>query len=259
MVSTLSQWKREPVAAKVPEITVLFWVIKVLTTGMGEAASDFLAGINLVLAGGLGIVGFAIGMWLQFRSSRYQAVTYWFAVAMVALFGTMAADGLHVALAVPYAASTTFYAILLAVVIYCWHRSEGTLSIHSIVTRRRDVFYWLTVLVTFAPHSSTRVTITNAGHLPPLLSTPPAPLSCPTPQRSEVSHAASWFNYTNPKIGGWTETPPARLVIVGTRDGPGPREIEYTGIPGRYPSAERPLMAPTADALAARKPSISSG
>ncbi len=141
---------REPLAAKVPEITVLFWVVKVLTTGMGEAASDYLGEVSLVLAGAVGAVGFAAALWLQLRTRRYVAVVYWSAVAMVAVFGTMAADGLHVALGVPYVASTVFYAILLAAVFYLWRRSEGTLSIHSIYTRRRETYYWITVFVTFA-------------------------------------------------------------------------------------------------------------
>lgn len=141
---------REPLAAKVPEIIVIFWVVKVLTTGMGEAASDFLGHGNLVLAGGVGFIGFVFAMWLQFRVRRYLAHVYWFAVAMVAVFGTMAADGLHRILGVPYVASTTFYALLLALVFWQWKRREGTLSIHSITTRRREMYYWAAVLVTFA-------------------------------------------------------------------------------------------------------------
>ncbi|SDJ37495.1 Uncharacterized membrane-anchored protein [Frankineae bacterium MT45] len=139
-----------PRAAKVPEITFLFWVIKVLTTGMGEAASDWLAATNLILAGGVGLIGFVIGMWLQFRATVYRPTVYWFAVAMVAVFGTMAADALHKGLGLPYWFSTTFYAVLLAIVFVSWQRSQGTLSIHSITTRRRETFYWITVLVTFA-------------------------------------------------------------------------------------------------------------
>jgi uncharacterized membrane-anchored protein len=141
---------RQPVAAKVPEITALFWVIKVLTTGMGEATSDYLGKISLVLAGAVGLLGFAVAMWLQFRTRRYVPVVYWFAVMMVAVFGTMAADGLHVFLGLSYVVSTAFYAVALAVVFVLWRRTEGTLSIHSIVTRRRELWYWLTVLLTFA-------------------------------------------------------------------------------------------------------------
>jgi uncharacterized membrane-anchored protein len=149
---TANSWisSREPIAAKVPEITALFWLIKVLTTGMGEASGDYLANANLVLAGAIGALGFALAMWLQFRAQRYVAVVYWFAVMMVAVFGTMVADGLHVALGVPYVASTSLCAVVLAIVLYRWHRDEGTLSIHSITTSRRETYYWLTVLATFA-------------------------------------------------------------------------------------------------------------
>ncbi len=147
-VSTYGGLRRA--AVKVPEITALFWVIKVLTTGMGEAASDRLSHISVALAGVAGVGGFAIAMWLQFRTDRYRPAVYWFAVAMVALFGTMVADGLHVALGVPYLVSTVVYALAVAVLLWRWHRSEGTLSIHSIVSRRRESYYWLTVLATFA-------------------------------------------------------------------------------------------------------------
>ncbi|WP_310962565.1 COG4705 family protein [Nocardioides terrisoli] len=137
-------------AAKVPAITVVFWVIKVLTTGMGEAASDYLGNTNLALAGVVGVGGLVLSLRWQLRTTRYQAAAYWSAVAMVAVFGTMAADLVHVILGVPYVASTTFYGIVLAVVLVLWYRSEGTLSIHSITTRRRELFYWATVLASFA-------------------------------------------------------------------------------------------------------------
>ena len=148
-VNASTRW-REPLAVKVPQIAVLFWVLKVLTTAMGEAASDFLVSVNIALAAFVGAVGFGAAMWWQFRSRRYAAWTYWFAVAMVAVFGTMAADGLHVELGLPYAVTTIGYATALAVVFVLWRRSEGTLSIHSITTRRRETYYWLTVLATFA-------------------------------------------------------------------------------------------------------------
>ncbi len=141
---------RGPVAAKVPEVTVLFWVIKVLTTGMGEAASDALAHVSLVLAAVLGLGGFVLGMGLQYRARRYVAPVYWFAVAMVALFGTMVADALHIVLGVSYLVSTLVCAVGVAVVLWRWYRSEGTLSIHSITSRRRETYYWVTVLATFA-------------------------------------------------------------------------------------------------------------
>jgi uncharacterized membrane-anchored protein len=81
---------------------------------------------------------------------RYEAPIYWLTVVLVAVFGTMAADGVHVQLRVPYAVSTTFFALALAAVFVVWNRSERTLSIHSILTRRRELFYWAAVLTTFA-------------------------------------------------------------------------------------------------------------
>ncbi|MGI8414609.1 MAG: hypothetical protein ACR2P2_00045, partial [Nakamurella sp.] len=141
---------REPLAPKVPEITVLFWLIKVLTTGMGESTSDYLAGLNRVLAGAAVMLGFAIAMWLQFRTRRYVAAIYWLAVAMVAVAGTVAADILHIGLGIPYLDSTIFYALVVTVIFWLWYRSQGTLSIHSIVTRTREIYYWITVLATFA-------------------------------------------------------------------------------------------------------------
>jgi uncharacterized membrane-anchored protein len=145
-----SQTTAAAAAAKVPEITALFWLIKVLTTGMGESSSDFLAKVNVFLAAGIGGLGFVLALWLQFRTRRYVAWAYWFAVSMVAVFGTMAADGLHVELGVPYVATSVLYSIVVAALFGLWRRSEGTLSIHSITTRRREVYYWLTVLATFA-------------------------------------------------------------------------------------------------------------
>src|SRR6516225_6573464 len=143
-------------ASKVPLILVYFWIIKLLTTAMGEATSDYMVrAINPVIAVLFGFTAFVIAMVLQFRAKRYVAWTYWLAVAMVAVFGTQAADVLHIKFHVPYAASTTFYAIVLAVIFIVWYRVEGTLSIHSIRTPRRELFYWATVLATFALGTAT--------------------------------------------------------------------------------------------------------
>ncbi|CAN5239276.1 membrane protein [soil metagenome] len=136
---------------KVPEITLLFWVIKILTTGMGETTSDFFVKrFDPVIAAAAGLAVLAVALALQFRAKRYIPAVYWFSVAMVSVFGTMAADAAHVVLGVPYLASATAFAVALAVVFVVWFRAEGSLSIHSITTRRREVFYWLTVLTTFA-------------------------------------------------------------------------------------------------------------
>lgn len=137
--------------SKVPEVTLYFWITKVLTTGMGETTSDFLAQhIDPVIAVGLGFVAFAAAMLLQLRATRYTAWIYWTAVVMVSVFGTMAADVLHVQFKIPYTVSTAFFSVVLAVVLVAWYKVEGTLSIHSIHTRSRELFYWATVLTTFA-------------------------------------------------------------------------------------------------------------
>jgi uncharacterized membrane-anchored protein len=137
--------------AKVPRITVYFWIIKILTTAMGESASDFLVHrFNPYVAVAGGFVAFVVAIVLQFRVRVYVPWVYWLAVTMVAVFGTMAADVLHVEFGVPYIASTFFFAVVLTVVFTTWYRSEGTLSIHSITTRRREAFYWAAVLATFA-------------------------------------------------------------------------------------------------------------
>jgi uncharacterized membrane-anchored protein len=136
---------------KVPQITLLFWIVKILTTAMGESTSDFLVRtINPEIAVVIGFVAFAGALTLQFRAQKYNAWIYWFAVSMVAVFGTMAADVLHIGFGIPYLVSTIFFACALAVVFVLWYAVEGTLSIHSIDTSRREAFYWLTVVTTFA-------------------------------------------------------------------------------------------------------------
>jgi uncharacterized membrane-anchored protein len=138
-------------ANKVPALTAFFWITKVLTTGMGETTSDWLAHrIGPVPAVGLGACGLAGALVLQFAVRRYVAWIYWLAVLMVSVFGTMAADVLHVGLGIPYVVSTVFFAVALAAVFGVWYAVERTLSVHAITGRRREFFYWATVLTTFA-------------------------------------------------------------------------------------------------------------
>ena len=142
--------------AKVPEVTVFFWIIKLLTTGMGETTSDFLVKtINPVIAVGIGGIGLAVALVLQFTARKYVPWIYWLTVVMVAIFGTMAADVLHIVIGIPYLISTIFFGISLAVIFALWYKTEKTLSIHSIFTRRRELFYWATVLATFALGTAT--------------------------------------------------------------------------------------------------------
>ncbi|HTW21794.1 MAG TPA: hypothetical protein VME70_16480 [Mycobacteriales bacterium] len=148
-----------PLAVKVPEVTALFWMIKITSTAMGEALADFLDGpANVILAGLGSLLAAALFVYAlrrQFRTRHYTTGTYWFAVAMVATFGTMAADSLHQFLGLPYWSTTAFYAVVLVLVLWRWWANEGTLSIHSITTRRREHFYWATVLATFALGTAT--------------------------------------------------------------------------------------------------------
>ena len=140
----------EPVAAKVPEIAFLFWVIKLLTTCGGEAVSDYLAlgnrQVGAVVEAGLLVIAL---VW-QFRTRRYVAAAYWSLAYAIAIFGTGVSDALHLFVGIPYAGTTLLWAVVLALTFWLWHRSEGTLSIHSIVTRRREAYYWAVVFATFA-------------------------------------------------------------------------------------------------------------
>ncbi|PZS36103.1 MAG: hypothetical protein DLM59_01820 [Pseudonocardiales bacterium] len=138
-------------AIKVPEVTAAFWVTKGLTTGMGESASDYLVHrLPPAVAVGLGGIALTAALMLQFAVRRYLPWVYWLTVAMVGVFGTMAADVVHIGLGVPYFVSSAFFALALAVIFGSWLATERTLSIHSVYTRRREAFYWAAVMATFA-------------------------------------------------------------------------------------------------------------
>jgi uncharacterized membrane-anchored protein len=146
----MSRWVSRG-ALRVPEITFYFWAIKALSTAMGESTSDYLVhAMAPVVAVALGFIGFLVALGIQFSMGRYVAWAYWFAVVMVGVFGTMAADVLHVGFHVPYVVSSALYAVTLAVIFSTWQRTEKTLSIHTIDSARRELFYWATVVATFA-------------------------------------------------------------------------------------------------------------
>lgn len=136
-------------ASKVPSVLATFWVVKLLTTGIGETGSDYLGTVSIALAAAIGIGGFALALWTQLRADRYHPVRYWTTVLAVAVFGTMIADGPHVVLGTPYWVDSLVYLALLGAVLAWWRRSEGTISVHSITTARRERFYWGVVLLTF--------------------------------------------------------------------------------------------------------------
>ena len=148
---TSTRRRLAPLAAKVPEITLMFWVLKLLTTGMGEAMSDFLGQQSVPLAGADRDPRDRRRLPPAVRASAPTGRPYyWFAVMMVAVFGTMAADGIRDGAGLTYTVTTPLFALITAAIFALWYRSEGTLSIHSITTRRRESFYWAAVLATFA-------------------------------------------------------------------------------------------------------------
>jgi uncharacterized membrane-anchored protein len=138
---------------KVPEVTIFFWIIKILCTTVGESFADYvnetlgfgLTNTTLVFSAALIVV-----LVVQFRLRRYVPAVYWLAVVLISVVGTLLTDQLTDGHGVPLWISATVFAVLLAVVFTVWYLRERTLSIHSIVTTPREAFYWLTVLVTFA-------------------------------------------------------------------------------------------------------------
>lgn len=151
---------------KVPEITIGFWIVKLLTTAFGEAASDYVGGHGLpVVAGVATFVLLAAGLIAQLASRRYLPWLYWSVVALIAVFGTMVADVIHLVLSVPYQATTIAFAAILAAVLWSWHRVEGTLDIHSVSTTRRELFYWATVCASFALGTAAGDLLADALHL----------------------------------------------------------------------------------------------
>jgi len=139
-----------PVAAKVPEVIFVFWVVKILTTAGGEATSDFLKTYGNIKGGGAEVLLFVAGLILQFGTRRYRAFAYWFLAFAIAIFGTGVSDFLHLDVHIPYAGTTLLWAVILAAILAIWQRSQGTLSIHSITTQKREAYYWATVFSTFA-------------------------------------------------------------------------------------------------------------
>ncbi|WP_313153017.1 COG4705 family protein [Lacrimispora sp.] len=145
--------KTKSMISKVPAVTIFFWIIKVLCTTVGETASDFL-NVNL----GLGLVGtsifmgtlFLIVLFLQFRTTKYTPSIYWPTVVLISVFGTLVTDNLTDGMGVPLEFSTILFSVCLALTFAAWYYSEKDLSIHSIYTMRREAFYWLAILFTFA-------------------------------------------------------------------------------------------------------------
>ena len=138
---------------KVPEVTIYFWIIKVLCTTVGETAADYL---NMTLHFGLTGTSLVMGVLLvvvlffQFKMRKYSPSIYWLAVVLLSIVGTLITDLLTDKLAIPLETTTIVFSIALVLTFAVWYVFEKTLSVHSIITTRREVFYWLAILFTFA-------------------------------------------------------------------------------------------------------------
>lgn len=138
---------------KVPEVTIFFWIIKVLCTTVGETFSDFLSvnlGFGLPLTTVIMGIAFIVVLFMQFKAIKYVPGLYWLTVVLISVFGTLVTDNLTDGAGVPLETSTIVFSALLGLTFLGWYLSERTLSIHSIFTSRREAFYWLTILFTFA-------------------------------------------------------------------------------------------------------------
>ncbi|MCX6468279.1 MAG: hypothetical protein NTW76_03080 [Corynebacteriales bacterium] len=139
--------------SKVPEVTIYFWVIKIFATTVGETAADYLntsLGFGLTNTTIVTVVLLVISLAAQFAVRRYIPVLYWWLVVLISVTGTLITDNLTDNFGVPLAVTTTIFSVALIVVFSAWYLVEKTLSIHSIRTPRREAFYWLAILVTFA-------------------------------------------------------------------------------------------------------------
>ena len=138
---------------KVPEVTIFFWIIKILCTTIGETAADYLnetlrfglTGTSLVM----GVLLIAV-LFFQFRAKKYVPSIYWLAVVLISVVGTLITDNLTDGLGISLVTTTIVFSVLLAATFAAWFAVEKTLSVHSILTTRREAFYWLTILFTFA-------------------------------------------------------------------------------------------------------------
>jgi uncharacterized membrane-anchored protein len=149
-IALLGRFFPAPIAAKVPEVIFLFWIVKILTTAGGEATSDYLKTYGNFGGGGFEVLVVVVGFLVQFSTRRYRAFAYWSFAFAIAITGTGVSDFLHLDVHIPYVGTTLLWAVVLAAIFWLWQRNEGTLSIHSITTQRREGYYWATVFATFA-------------------------------------------------------------------------------------------------------------
>jgi uncharacterized membrane-anchored protein len=160
---TSAQWLN-----KVPEVALSFWIIKIMSTTVGETGADFLAvnaglGQNVTRAGMAALL--AAALFVQLRKRRYTPWIYWLTVVLVSIVGTQITDLLTDGLGVSLYVSTSVFAVALAAIFAVWYAVERSLSIHEIFTRKRELFYWLAILCTFALGTAAGDLATEALHL----------------------------------------------------------------------------------------------
>jgi len=142
---------------KVPEVTIIFWAIKILSTTVGETAADLLSirlDLGLTLTSYVMSAVFLVALFFQLRAPRYNALLYWVTVVLISIVGTLISDNLVDGMGVSLVTTSLAFGLILAGVFAAWYARERTLSIHSIVTRRRELFYWAAILFTFAMGTS---------------------------------------------------------------------------------------------------------
>ena len=142
---------------KVPEVTLWFWLIKVMATTVGETAADLLSvrlNMGLTVTSLIMTVVFIVALVIQVRARAYVPTFYWFTVVAISVVGTLISDNLVDGFGISLVTTSIAFAIILMIVFVAWYRSEGTLSIHSIVTTRRELYYWAAILFTFAMGTS---------------------------------------------------------------------------------------------------------
>lgn len=152
-MTSLARASSRPMLNKVPEVTLIFWIIKMMSTTVGETGADYLIfnlGYGLTLTSAImGTLLVAALVW-QMRLRRYMPEPYWLAVVLVSIFGTLVTDNLTDQFGVPLEISTAAFSVALVAIFAVWHRIEGTLAIDAVDTPRREAFYWAAILVTFA-------------------------------------------------------------------------------------------------------------
>lgn len=150
---TISPSLRDTMLNKVPQVTIAFWTIKIMSTTVGETVADYLSvnvGLGTAVTGGIMGALLLVALVLQIRQRRYIPWIYWLTVVLVSIVGTQITDALTDGLSVSLYTSTSVFALLLAATFALWYAAERTLSIHSIVTTKRELFYWTAILFTFA-------------------------------------------------------------------------------------------------------------